>query len=194
MFSLTQQTTTAVVEHGAAAQGAEPAASAPGMPQLDFALFPNQIFWLIVSLCAIYWVLSRVALPRISGVIADRQGAITSDLMAAEEYKKKAQEAEAAYDKALADARAESQKIIAANRAEIQAELDKAIAHADAEIAARSAESEQRIGEIRAAAATDARTVARDVASEIIRSFGGRADEAAIDRALTAQTEKGKGL
>ena len=35
------------------------------------------IFWLLVVLAVIYWVLSRVALPRIGGVISDRQGAIT---------------------------------------------------------------------------------------------------------------------
>ena len=45
-------------------------ASAPGMPQLDFSTFSNQIFWLIVTLVAIYFILSRLALPRIAGVLA----------------------------------------------------------------------------------------------------------------------------
>ncbi|UXU74958.1 MULTISPECIES: F0F1 ATP synthase subunit B' [unclassified Paracoccus (in: a-proteobacteria)] len=160
------------------------AASAPGMPQLDVSTFGNQIFWLIVVLAVIYWVLSRVALPRIGGVISDRQGAITGDLMAAEEFKQKAKEAEAAYDKALADARAEANKIVAANKAEIQKELDAAIAHADAEIAARAAESEKRIGEIRASAVEDARLVARDVTAALIENFGGSADAAAINAAV----------
>ena len=44
----------------------------PGMPQLDFATFPNQIFWLIVTLVVIYFVLSRIALPRIGAVLAGR--------------------------------------------------------------------------------------------------------------------------
>ena len=43
------------------------AASAPGMPQLDFSTFGNQIFWLLVTLVVIYMILSRVALPRCSG-------------------------------------------------------------------------------------------------------------------------------
>ena len=57
----------------------------PGMPQLDGHDLGSQIFWLLVVLAVIYWVLSRIALPRIGGVISDRQGAITGDLMAAEE-------------------------------------------------------------------------------------------------------------
>ena len=215
MFSLLQQTAPVVVEetetviitepaadaaHGVAAHGADAVqaaagaghgASSAGMPQLDFTTFGNQIFWLLVVLAVIYWVLSRVALPRIGGVISDRQGAITGDLMAAEEFKHKAKEAEAAYDKALADARAEANKIIAANKAEMQKELDAAIAHADAEIAARSAESEKRIGEIRASAVEDARSVARDVTETLVQTFGGQADPALVNQAVDQRLKGG---
>lgn len=178
-----------VVAHGTEmAHGADAAAhGATGLPQLDFATFPNQIFWLVVTLVVLFWIISRIAIPRISAVLADRQGAITGDLMAAEEFKRRARDAEAAYDRALAEARGEANKIVAANKAEIQRELDGAIAHADAEIAARASESERRIGDIRASAETDARTVAREVTAELVRSFGGQADAAAIDRAVDAR-------
>ena len=161
--------------------------TATGLPQLDTATFANQIFWLIITMLVLYWVVARIALPRIGAVLSDRQGAMTGDLMAAEEFKLKAKEAEAAYDKALADARAEAGKIVAANRAEIQKELDAAIAHADAEISARAAESEKRIREIRDSADTDAREVARDVAAELVRSFGGTVDQAAVDQAVDSR-------
>ncbi|WEF23505.1 F0F1 ATP synthase subunit B' [Paracoccus sp. S3-43] len=161
--------------------------TATGLPQLDLTSFGNQIFWLIVTMLVLYWVVAKIALPRIGAVLSDRQGAVTGDLMAAEEFKLKAKEAEAAYDKALADARAEAGKIVAANRAEIQKELDAAIAHADAEISARAAESEQRIREIRDSADSDAREVARDVAAELVRSFGGTVDQAAVDQAVDSR-------
>ncbi|MGJ8557588.1 MAG: F0F1 ATP synthase subunit B', partial [Sulfitobacter geojensis] len=54
-------------------------ASAPGMPQLDFSTWGNQIFWLVLALIAIYLILSRVALPRIGAVLAERSGTITND-------------------------------------------------------------------------------------------------------------------
>ena len=47
---------------GHAAEAAGHAAKSAGMPQLDFATFPNQIFWLAVALVIIYLILSRVAL------------------------------------------------------------------------------------------------------------------------------------
>ena len=87
-----------------------PDGSAIGMPQLCFDWWGNQIFWLVLALIAIYLILSRVALPRIGAVLAERAGTITNDIAAAEDLKAKAIEAEAAYDKALADARSEAQR------------------------------------------------------------------------------------
>jgi F-type H+-transporting ATPase subunit b len=125
------------------------AGKAVGMPQLDFSTWPNQIFWLLVTLVVIYLVLSRIALPRIGAVLADRKGTITNDLAAADELKQKAVEAEKAYNDALASARSEAAKIVAAAKAEIQKDLDAATAKADAEISAKAAESEKTIASIR---------------------------------------------
>ena len=167
------------------AHGAEEAAKA-GMPQLDFSTFPNQIFWLLVTLVVIYFVLSRVALPRIGSVLAERKGTITNDLAAAEELKQKAVGAEKAYNDALISARAEAAKIVAAAKADIQKDLDKALAKADAEIAAKSAESEKRIGEIRAGAMDAVTIVAKDTAKELVAALGGKADAKAVTAAVTA--------
>ncbi|WP_343081872.1 F0F1 ATP synthase subunit B' [Ostreiculturibacter nitratireducens] len=170
-----------------AAEAAGHAAESAGMPQLDFATFPNQIFWLVVTLVVIYFVLSRIALPRIAGVLAERQSTITNDIAAAEELKLKAEEAEKAYNQAIADARTEAQKIVAEARAAIQADLDAATAKADAEIAARSAESEARITEIRAGAVEAVGAVARDTAAALVAALGGKVDEKAVDAAVSAR-------
>jgi len=169
--------------HGAAANGAE----AAGMPQLDFATFPNQVFWLVVALVAIYLILSRIALPRIAEILTDRQDTIADDLGAAEELKLKAQAAEAAYDKALADARAEAQRIAKETKAAMQAELDDAIAKADAQIAERTAESEQAIVAIRASALESVEAVAKDTTGAIVAALGGQTDDAAVAAAVDAR-------
>mgnify|MGYP001213466103 CR=1 FL=1 len=174
-----------------AAGHAADAAASGGMPQLDFATFPNQIFWLVVALVVLYFILSRVALPRIGSVLAERTGTITNDLSAAETYKTQAREAEAAYHKALDDARAAAAKVVAEARAEIQKDLDVAIAKADAEIAARTAESEVRIADIRASAAEAVSSVAKDTTKEILASFGVKADARSVTSAVTARLKGG---
>jgi F-type H+-transporting ATPase subunit b len=162
-----------------------------GMPQLDFATFPNQIFWLVVTLVTIYLLLSRVALPRIGAVLAERRGAITNDIARAEMLKHQAEEAEAAYNKALADARAEAGRIIDATKAEMQEQLDIALQKADAEIAARTAESERRLAEIRDSTAAAIEEVARDTAREVVAAMGAKADGRSINAAVATQLKGG---
>ncbi len=169
-----------LAEHGAEAGGA-------GMPQLDVSSFPNQIFWLIVTLCVIYFVLSRFALPRIGAVLAERAGTITNDIAAAEELRHRAGEAEKAYDKALADARSEANRIIAETKAQIQADLDTQMEKADAQIAAKTAESQKAIDAIQASAAESVSQVAREAAREIVAAFGADADAAKVDAAVDAK-------
>lgn len=163
------------------------AEAAVGMPQLDFSTWPNQIFWLLVTLVVIYLVLSRIALPRIGAVLADRKSTITNDLAAAEELKQRAVTAEKAYQDALANARSEAAKIVAQAKTAIQKDLDVAIAKADLEISAKAAESEKTIAAIRDGAAAAVAEVARDVAAELVAVLGGGADATAVKAAVTAR-------
>jgi F-type H+-transporting ATPase subunit b len=175
----------APIEAGACVVGG----SALGMPQLCTDWYLNLIFWLVVSLAAIYFVLTRIALPRVGAVLAERSGTISNDIAAAEDLKRQAKEAEAAYEKALADARAEAQRISGETRDTIRADLDAAIAKADAQIAEKTAESERQIAEIRSGAAQSVAEVARDVEAEIVRALGGKPDQTAIDAAVDARVK-----
>lgn len=169
---------------------ADDAANGVGMPQLDLSTFSNQIFWLIVTLFVLYYVMSRIALPRVAAVLADRRGTITSDISAAEEFKLKAQAAEEAYHKAKADARAEANRIVEAAKADMQAKLDVQIAKADAEIAARTAESERRIKEIRDSAMDMVSDVSKEATKDILASFGAKADARSVNAAVSARLKE----
>jgi F-type H+-transporting ATPase subunit b len=160
---------------------------AAGMPQLDFSTWPNQIFWLLVTLVVIYLLLTRIALPRIGSVLADRKSSITNDLAAAEDLKQKALKAEKAYNEALAQARVEAGKIAAKARADIQKELDAATAVADQTIGAKTAEAEKRLAEIRDGALDAVTEVAKDTAKEIVAALGGKADARSVTAAINAR-------
>jgi len=168
-----------------------PDGGAIGMPQLCLDWFPNQIFWLIVALGAIYLILSRVALPRIAAVLAERNGTITNDIAAAEELKLKAAAAEKAYQKALADAKAEAQKIAAETRAEISREVEAATEKADLEIAKKTRESQARLAEIRDSELQSIEAVAKDTVGAIVAALGRSADEGALNAAVKARLKGG---
>ncbi|MCE0505965.1 MULTISPECIES: F0F1 ATP synthase subunit B' [unclassified Roseivivax] len=161
-----------------------PDGSAIGMPQLCGDWVWNQVFWLVLTLVVIYFILSRVALPRIAAVLAERQGTITNDLTKAEDLKKQAAEAEDAYEKALADARSEAQKIADETRDEIKAQVADAQAKADAEIAAKTAESEKEIAAIRDSALANVEAVAKDTTAALVAALGASADQGEIDSAV----------
>ena len=172
---------TQTTDAGQAVAGAAKA----GMPQLDFSTFSNQIFWLVITLVVIYFILSRIALPRIGGALADRAGTITNDLAEAEDLKSRALEAEQAYEKALADARAEAQNINVLMRAEIQGQLDEELSKADAQISGRTKEAAAALAEIRSSAKANVKTVAKATAREIVAAMGGKADAKTVTAAVT---------
>ena len=161
--------------------------SAIGMPQLCTDWASNQIFWLVITLVAIFFVLSRLALPRISAVISERQGTITNDLAAAENLKAEAVKAEETYKKALEDARSEAVRIIETAKAEIKQELDVAIQKADADISVRAAASEEAIAEIRKDSMANVKLVAIDITSELVKVLGGKADAKTLTSVINAR-------
>ena len=171
---MASETTAATSEH------------AVGMPQLDISTFSNQIFWLVITLVIIYFVLSKIALPRIASVLSDRQMTISNDIARAEDLKQSAIEAENAYNLALSEARAEAQMIIDEAKAEIKQELLDATEKADVEISKRAAESEKAILEMRKGALKAVEEVANNTAQAILaKVMPSLNDEKTIKKAVS---------
>jgi len=170
----------------AVGEAVEKTGEAVGMPQLNFDTFPNQIFWLVLSLIVVYFIVSKVILPRIGGVLEERHSVINDYISQAADFRKQAEQAEADYEAALKEARAEAQAIAAETKAEIQKELDKAVAKADAEIAAKTAESEKAISAIREGAVENVHEVAQAATREIVAALmPAVSDDAAVTKAVT---------
>lgn len=145
--------------------------SEAGFPQLDTSSFANQILWLVISLIAIYFLLSRIALPRIGGTLADRAGTIQRDLERAQEMKEQAKQSELDYQQSLANAKAEAMEIANASKAKIMAEVQTETDKAEAEIAKLSEASAARIKEMEATAATAVSEIATDLTKAITQKL-----------------------
>lgn len=153
-----------------------------GLPQLDVATWPGQLFWLAVTFGVLYLLLSRIVLPRIGGAIETRRDRIADDLDAAVQYKRDADTAVAEYERQLADARARSHAMAAKNRAKLDAEIAGEVEAAEAEIARTQAAAEKRLGEMRVKALSNVKTIAADAVVALVEKLSGEApakDEAA---------------
>jgi F-type H+-transporting ATPase subunit b len=157
----------------------------PGLPQLDHTTFVSQLFWLVICFIALYLVISRVAAPKIGGVIQDRANRIRGDLETAAKAKRDSEAAVANYEKALADARSRGLKMSDELRNTVQAEINAKNDVAAKELAASTAKAEARIGEMRKAAMARVGDVARDAASDIVTKLTGEgANTAEIEAAI----------
>ena len=77
------------------------------MPQFDTSTFLPQLFWLAVIFVALFFIMRRHALPRISDILEARQLRITSNLEKANGLKEDADQVMADYEKALTETRSE---------------------------------------------------------------------------------------
>ncbi|HKG86273.1 MAG TPA: F0F1 ATP synthase subunit B', partial [Beijerinckiaceae bacterium] len=73
--------------------------------------FASQLLWFAVAFGLLYYVMSRVALPRVAAIMESRSQRIAADLADAERLRAESEAAGAAYEKSLGDARAKAKAI-----------------------------------------------------------------------------------
>lgn len=159
-----------------------PAKHNGGFPPFDTTTFPSQIFWLAITFAFLFIVMWRVAVPRIGGAIGARKHRITDDLSMAEQHRKDAEAASAAYEAALAEARQRAQKLANENREQINAEITAERHKAEAETAVEMQKAEARIATTRNEARSHVMSAAQDATAAIVAKLTGEtvsADDAA---------------
>lgn len=163
------------------------------MPQIEQVYtFPSQIFWLVVAFAVLYFLMSKVALPRLGRVIEERRRRLDEDLEKAAQMKAEAEAVIAAYEKALADARAQAQATVKETNDRLAAEAAERLRVAGAAIAEKTEAAERRIAEARAAAMASVKDIAAEVALAMTERLAGTAVDPARARAAVeaAMTER----
>ena len=178
-----QDALTAAAAHAPAA--AEHASG--GLPQFDPAYWPGQIVWLLVIFVALYVVLAKVLLPKVSGTIATREATIGGDIAEARRLKDEAEAQAAAAAADLAEARKRSQKLASEAKAKAHAEAAVSQASEEDRLAAQLATAEAGIAAAREQAMGNVRGIASETAEAIVEKLTGKAPDAAeLEAALAA--------
>ncbi len=156
-------------------------------PPFNGETFPSQLLWLAITFGLLYWIMTKAALPRISGILEDRRDRIAGDLAEANRLKLESDAAVAAYEQALAEARNRAHGIAADTRAKLKAEIDSRRHDAETKLNAKLADAELRIGEIKTAALSQVGEIAHEAASTLVETLIGKAPtKAATAKAVDA--------
>ena len=177
-----QQTTAGTVHVPASEHGG-------GFPPFQSHTFASQLVWLAIAFIALYVLMSRLALPRVSAAIDARAKRIADDLADAQTAKTESDAAIAAYEKALADARARAQAIAGETRDKQAAEAEAQRKQIEGRLNVRLADAEKTIAANKQAAMANVNGIAVETAKAIVAQLIGTAPSdqavaAAVDEAL----------
>ncbi len=155
------------------------------MPQLDATTFAPQLIWLAITFTALYFMLSRILLPRVKDVIEERRDRIQRDLDEAERLNQEMKEALASYEQALAQARSKASGIAAETRKDVTEAIERKQAEVEAQLSAQAAEAEARIAASKAEAMQSVRSIGAETASSLVEQLTGTAPAPdAVDAAM----------
>jgi len=143
-------------------------------PPFDTSTFAPQLVWLAITFAFLYLVMSRIALPKVASVLAERREHIQRDLAEAERLKAETDAALKAYEKALADARGKAQGLAKEARDRMAAETDRERRRVDDANTAKLAETEARIASNKSQALANIDQVAAETAAAIVERLSGQ--------------------
>ena len=157
------------------------------MPQFDPSTFASQLFWLVVMFVALYWIVARIAVPRIGEVLDQRARVIQDDLDRAAHLKAETDQAIATYESAMAAARAQAFDHMRAIQAEMKGIADARTSEVSNEVNRQIAEAETRINEAKKKALESIKSMAGETARDVVAKLAGLSPEAAaVESAVAA--------
>lgn len=168
-------------------------ARAEGLPQLTQTdTFASQIFWLIVTFGALYYIMARLVLPRLGQVVEGRREKVDDDLGRAERLRAEAEEVMQAYEKALATAREEAGVLLKAAGDEAKAQATRRLEAFRREQAEQGRREEAVIEEAVARAVGELAGMASEAARAVTQKLidvapPAPAARAAVDEVLEAR-------
>src|SRR3954466_694978 len=166
-----------------------PGGGKPQFPPFNKETFASQLLWFAIFFVALYVIISKLAIPRIRGIVDARRNRVEGHLAEANRLKDQSDAALKAYEKSLADARGRAQTLANETRDKLNAEAEEARKKLEGQLNLKLAEAEKTIAATKIAAMANVRGIAVDTASAIVQRLigtapSGSAVEAAVADAL----------
>lgn len=156
------------------------------MPQLDFSVFPSQLFWLSISFFLMLFIMSKFIIPRIAEMINLRREKIDGYLDSAADFKARSEEALENYHRALKEATDEANLSLQKTKQEMKNLIERKQAELNEELSRRIKEGEKQILDSKNKAMKQVDAITEDLAVEVVRKLGFNLSKAELNRAVSS--------
>ena len=145
----------------------------PQITQLPL-IFASQLFWLVVTFGILFFVIARGMVPKIQGVVEQRDRKIAQDLERAQRAREEAEATEEQYRERMNASRAEAMKLAQAAKQAGAREVEARVKAVDDEVGKKIEEAEGRIRASVEQAMRDIDSVAAEATQELVAKLTGK--------------------
>ena len=149
------------------------AAESGGMPQLNPEFWISQIFWLTLTFGILYFVLSKLILPKISSNLESRKSQISDNIEAAEKQREESEAKLEEFEKIISKSKNEAKNIYNQAKDKALKDINAKREVLDKQIDEEIKKAENEINQLRKDAPTKINKIAIETASELTKKLIG---------------------
>lgn len=142
------------------------------MPQLELSSYVSQIFWLLLSFCVLWFMISVFIMPKLTDIIEQRKRKIDEYLQSAEALNNKAQSSLEKYNETISSAEKKAEEQRNEAKKELAASLHQTETNMINSLNKKIAENEFMLAKEKKDTLLQIEVIAQDLAYQIVQKLG----------------------
>ena len=148
-------------------------AESRGMPQLNPEFWVSQIVWLVITFGALYIVLSKVILPKISDNLEIRRSQILENIEIAEKQREESEQKVKEFEKIILNSKIEAKNIFNEARQKVLSDIDKKRNELENSLEQEIVSAEEEIKALNTSSIENIKQIATETSSNLIKQLIG---------------------
>jgi F-type H+-transporting ATPase subunit b len=143
------------------------------MPQLNPEFWVSQIVWLVITFGALYIVLSKVILPKISDNLEIRRSQILENIEIAEKQREESEQKVKEFEKIILNSKIEAKNIFNEARQKVLSDIDKKRNELENSLEQEIVSAEKEIKALNTSSIENIKQIATETSSNLIKQLIG---------------------
>ena len=168
-------------------------AESGGMPQLNPEFWISQIVWLVITFGALYVILSKVILPKISNNLESRRSQILENIEIAEKQREESEEKLKEFDKIILNSKLEAKNLFNEARQKVLNEIDKKRSEMEKNLEEEISSAEKEIQSLNNNSTENIKKIATETSLSLIQQLiGEEINKESISSVVNGLTNESK--